>query len=446
MGAARVVVLHGPRQSGKTTLARRYARERDGHYVALDDDDSLALALDDPHTFIRAFRYPLVIDEVQRAGDRLVRAVKVAADDGFNQTGRYLLTGSSNFLTVPTISESLAGRAVILTLWPFSQCERRGTHIDASRDEAASGIAGAQGARPRPASQTAARGGTTTAPSVVEEWFDNPRSLGEARRSTTSRRDYLELLCVGGFAEVQQLSEHQRRRWFTNYADTVVSRDIAQLGDIRRSALLGPMLRLAAAETSAELNVTRWSQRLGADRATVQSYLGWLRTVFAISELPSWRRNRSSRVVQRPKLHMTDSGLAAALAGADAAALAAPSHPMTGALLETFAANEIMRMNSASSAQFLLHHYRDKAGREVDLVIERADGAIVAVEVKATSSPRADDLRHLGYLRDRLDASQPGAFRAGVLLHTGANSLPLGDRLYSAATDTLWAHQQTRGG
>ncbi|MYJ47148.1 MAG: AAA family ATPase, partial [Acidimicrobiales bacterium] len=130
LDASRVVVLHGPRQSGKSTLARRIATRRGGDYVTLDDDDVLAVALDDPHSFVRAFRAPMVIDEVQRAGDRLVRAVKLAVDDGTNATGRFLLTGSSNFLTVPTISESLAGRAVILTLWPFSQAELGGAAVN----------------------------------------------------------------------------------------------------------------------------------------------------------------------------------------------------------------------------------------------------------------------------------------------------------------------------
>ena len=245
LDASRVVVLHGPRQSGKSTLARRIAAERGGDYVTLDDDDVLAVALDDPHAFVGAFRPPVVIDEVQRAGDRLVRAVKLAVDDGTNATGRFLLTGSSNFLTVPTISESLAGRAVILTLWPFSQAELQEASFN-----------------------------------PIEQWFDDDIATKQAAGSATSRADYLAMACVGGYPEVQRLSASGRQRWFSAYAETVVSRDIAQLGDIRRAALLPQMLHLAAAQTAGELNVSRWADQLGADRATVQSYLGWLRTVF----------------------------------------------------------------------------------------------------------------------------------------------------------------------
>ncbi len=403
LDTSRVVVLHGPRQSGKSTLARRIAAERSGAYVTLDDDDVLAVALDDPHTFVRSFRAPMVIDEVQRAGDRLVRAVKLAVDDGTNAAGRFLLTGSSNFLTVPTISESLAGRAVILTLWPFSRAELHDDSVN-----------------------------------PVERWFDGGRLSQQAATSETSRSDYLAMACVGGFPEVHDLAASARQRWFSAYAETVVRRDVAQLGDIRRSALLPQMLRLAAAQTAGEINVSRWADQLGADRATVQSYLGWLRTVFLLHELPSWRRNRTARVVRRPKLHIADSGLAAGLLGLTEDAVISLNHPMTGPLLETFAVNEILRLCAAAEMPVSLHHYRDGNQHEVDLVIERSDGAVVAVEIKATSSPRADDMRHLTRFRDQLDATEPGALRAAVLLHTGANTLPHGDRLMSASLDTLW--------
>lgn len=415
LDASRAVVLHGPRQSGKTTLARRIAAERGGSYVSLDDDDALAVALNDPHAFLAAFRPPVVIDEVQRAGDRLVRAVKTAVDDGSNATGRFLLTGSTNFLTVPTISESLAGRVSILTLWPFSQAEMR----DAPPS-------------------SAGRVGEDRRINPVEQWLSGDRSAAPSPRPPLGRGDYLEMVCVGGFPEVQRLSASQRRRWFAGYVQTVVNRDIAELGDIRRVAVLPQMLRLAAAQTSSELNVARWADQLGADRATVQSYLGWLRTVFLVHELPAWHRNRTSRAVRRPKLHIADSGLAAGLLGLDHEALASLNHPMTGSLFETFAVNEIVRLCSAAEMPVTLYHYRDSTQREVDVVVERSDGAVVAIEIKATSSPRAEGLRHLAHFRDRLDTVDPGAFRAGVLLHAGTNTLPQGDRLLSTPLDTLW--------
>ncbi len=408
---SRVVVLHGARQSGKTTLARSIATEAGGTYLTLDDQETLDAAMADPRAFVRAFRPPLVIDEIQIAGQRLVAAVKIAVDED-DTPGRYLLTGSTNFLTVPTIAESLAGRVALLRLWPLSQAELAGC-----------------GARHTP----------DDLPGPVGLWFAGRSSPPAQDR--TGRDDYLEMICAGGYPEALRLGPRARRRWFDDYVETVIGRDIVALGDIRRAGLVAKLLRLAAANTAGEVNVSDWARFLGADRATVESYLGWLRTVFLIHDLSAWTRNRSARVVRRAKLHLADSGLAAALCDVDAAALRPPTATVTGRLLETFVVGEIARRLSAGGPRVTLHHYRDNSRHEVDLVLERADGAVVAVEVKATSSPLASDLRHLAHLRDRLDAAEPGAFRAGVLLHTGGGAFPMGDRLQTAPIHTLWTDQ-----
>lgn len=433
---ARVVILHGARQCGKTTLARAVAAARGGTYITLDDRQMLDVARADPRTFLRAYTSPLVIDEVQLGGDRLVREIKIAVDED-DTRGRFLLTGSTNFLTVPTVSESLAGRAVILRLWPFSQLELAAAARDA---------AGNRQGDPTPALAGDHRAAVTSQGgggmmSAIERWFDGGAGLEAPTADGADRLDrddYLEMVCTGGYPEVQQLAPAGRAEWFDSYVETVISRDIVSLGDIRRAELLGRLLRLAAANTASEANLTRWSQQLGADRATVESYLGWLRTVFLVHELPSWTRNRPARVVRRPKLHLTDSGLAAAMTGVNADALRSPTATATGPLLETFAVSEVARQLAARADHATLYHYRDNAGREADLIVERPDGTIVAIEIKATSSPRATDLRHIAALRDSLDRAEPGAFRAGVLLHTGRHALSFGDRLRSAPLAALW--------
>lgn len=410
LDTARVVVLHGARQSGKTTLARAAAAERGGTYVTLDDEQALDAALGDPHTFVRAHRHPLVIDEIQIGGQRLVRAVKIAVDED-NAPGRFLLTGSTDFLTVPTISESLAGRAVILRLWPFSQAELAATDPPGQADRIG-------------------------APREIGRWFEGEPSPPAA--ATTRRENYLEKACIGGYPEVQRLDPEARSRWFASYAETVISRDVVALGDIRRASVLPRLLRLAAANTAREVNIANWSQRLGVDRATVESYLNWLRTVFLVQETPPWTRNRAARAIRKPKMHLTDSGLAASLTGLSPAALHPPTATATGPLLETFVVGEISRQIGASYPSITAHHYRDGAGREVDLILERSDSAVAAIEIKATASPRASDLRHIAALRDHLDAAEPGSFKAGVLLHTGSNAFTLGDRLHTSPIDTLW--------
>ena len=402
----RVVVLHGARQCGKSTLARLVASGRGGTYTSLDDDATRQAALADPRGFLLDQGHPLVVDEVQLGGDRVVRAVKQAVDED-PAPGRFLLTGSTNFLTVPAISESLAGRARLLRLWPLSQAELEGI-----------------------------------APFTLEAWFepegDGPARSRPAQLPGTSRRDYMELVCRGGYPEVVAIAPNLRPGWFESYAETVIERDVVALGDLRRRDVLPTLLEWVAASTSSELNVQSAASRLGIDRATLGSYLSWMETVFLVHRLPSWSRSPSARPIRRPKIHITDTGLAAGLGGVDADALTIPTAPATGPLLESFVVNEIAAALSASPSRLRLHHYRDHQGHEVDLVIERADGAAVAVEIKATSSPSADQMRHVAWLKDRLDSAYPGAFRAGILLHTGDQHLTVGDRLHLRPIHTLW--------
>lgn len=410
LDAFRVVVLHGPRQCGKSTLAQLIAQARGGTYATLDNEATLDAALSDPVTFVTEQRFPLVVDEIQRGGDRVVRAVKQAVD-ATQQPGRYLLTGSTNFLTVPTISESLAGRAAITELWPLSQAEIAAT--------------------------PQARGTERPAAEVLQEWFDGkPRLEGS---STPTRSDYLELVCRGGFPEVVRMSPADRLVWFESYATTIISRDIVALGDIRQAAALPRILALAAASTSTVVNVANWSRQLGIDRATVESYLEWLRRVFLVAEVPSWGRGRIGRVTNRARLHLTDTGLAAALCGLDAEGLQPLTATMTGALTETFVVNEMTRLASANDMSITVQHFRNKDGREVDVVLERPNGALVAIEVKASASPRRADLAHVAWLRDRLDDVAPGSFRCGILLHAGPARHSMGDRLYSLPIDSLWS-------
>lgn len=401
-----MVVLHGARQAGKTTLARLIAEEAGGTYVTLEDDQMLQAALDDPEAFLENWPTPLVVDEVQVAGDRLVRGVKRLVDE--DQTpGRFLLTGSTDFLSVPTISESLAGRARILRLAPLSQAEVEGVE---------------------------------TAP--IEGWMARASQSGGRRGiegpEPLTRRGYVELICRGGYPEVLRLPEGLRPGWFESYVDTVVGRDIVALADIRRSAALEPLLRWTAAQTSQEVNLVSASRRLGISHPTVVAYLDWLRTVFLVRELPAWSRNLTSRAIRRPKLHVADSGLAAGLLGIEAEALVAAPSSAVGALAESFAVNEIARQATSARTRLSLWHYRD-AHHEVDLIIERPDGSVVAVEVKASSSPSPAGLRHLRWMRDRLDAAAPGCFAAGVLLHMGPHAVSVGDRLRMWPISSLWS-------
>ena len=400
----RVVVLHGARQSGKTTLARRTAERAGGTYVTLEDEPMLRAALDDPIALLTGSPTPLAVDEAQLAGDRLIKAVKRLADA--EQTpGRFLLTGSTDFLSVPTISESLAGRARLMRLTPLSQAE----------------IAGAEDP-------------------PVERWMNGDSQTSAAQQGSSpalTRRDYAELICNGGYPEVLRLADDLRAGWFESYIETVVGRDITALADIRRSTALAPLLRWTAAQTSQELNVTAASKRLAISQPTVVSYLDWLRAVFLTQELPAWSRNLSKRAIRRPKLHIADTGLAAHLLGTGPEALLSPASPAFGMLAESFVVNEIARQATSAAARISLWHYRD-THHEADVILETPDGSVTAVEVKASSSPSPHSADHLRWLRDRLDAVTPGAFVNGIVLHMGEHHVSLGDRISMQPISSLW--------
>ena len=394
----RVVVITGPRQAGKTTLVRRTLGDS-GTFARLDREATLRAALDDPTGFAAFGETPRAFDEVQRAGEPLIRAVKNVVDDD-PARGQFLLNGSADFLTVPTISESLAGRAAFLELWPFTQGELHG---------APDGF--------------------------LRAAFADPDLLLAGGRSALGLADYLSRICAGGFPEAATMAPRARRMWFRDYVRTVTQRDIKDLSGARRVRELPKLLALLAARTAGELVVA--SVHRAADfgaRITTEAYLGYLETTYLVLLLPAWSRNLSSKVSHRPKVHITDSGLAAHVLGKSPESLARPTDPARGPLFESFVANEIHRQASWLDEDVRLHHFRDRGGAEVDMVAEAADGRFVAVEVKSAPAVDRRDARHLEWLRDKA----PDDFVCGIVLHTGERAYRLGDRLLALPVSRLW--------
>ncbi len=398
LSSFRVVVITGPRQAGKTTLVRRTLGDS-GTFARLDREATLRAALDDPTGFAAFGETPRAFDEVQRAGEPLIRAVKNVVDDDPGR-GQFLLNGSADFLTVPTISESLAGRAAFLELWPFTQGELHG---------APDGF--------------------------LETAFADPDLLLAGGPSALGLADYLSRICSGGFPEATTMAPRARRMWFRDYVRTVTQRDIKDLSGARRVRELPKLLGLLAARTAGELVVA--SVHRAADlggRNTTEAYLGYLEMTYLVLLLPAWSRNLSSKVAHRPKVHITDSGLAAHLLGKSPESLARPTDPARGPLLESFVANEMHRQASWLDEEVRLHHFRDRGGVEIDMIAEAADGRFVAVEVKSAPLVDRRDARHLEWVRNRA----PDDFVCGVVLHTGDRAYRLGDRLLALPISRLW--------
>jgi uncharacterized protein len=400
VSALRIVIVNGPRQSGKTTMLKQYQRAHGGTYRTLDNRQDQEAAVADPSAFASEGSPPRLIDEVHRGGDWLVRAIKIAVDED-PRPGQFILSGSSRFLTVPTLSESLAGRAAFVDLWPLSMAEQTQGSVD-----------------------------------FLSRLFQEPASLRGADSAWT-RDDYVRAVCSGGYPEVLALSSPiARRAWFDGYLTTVINRDISDFAEIGKIRAIPRVLGLVAARSGSPLVVTDLARSANLDRATVRNYLTYLDTVFITTEVQAWSTNLTSRLSKTPKVFVTDSGLAAHLLGASEAELRHVGHPAFGCLVETFVLTELTKLRTISEVPITIWQFRERDGREVDFVLEGPGGVVVGIEVKASTSPGADSARHLRWLRDRLG----DRFVAGVVLHLGSRSSSFGDGIYALPVSALWDH------
>lgn len=398
----RVVIVNGPRQSGKTTLLRMFQERLGAGYVTLDDAFHLSQSRNDPATFVAQGPSPLIIDEVQRGGDDLIRAVKILVDQRQDR-GQFILSGSARFLTVPTLSESLAGRAGFVDLWPLSVSERVGAAAD-----------------------------------FADRVFDDPASLLIDRQSAWNRDDYLGLIVEGGYPEVLTIPvQPARRSWYDGYLSTVIVRDIGDFTSIRDADVIPKVLGLIAARSGTPTVIADIARDLGVRPDAVRNYLTYLEIVFLTVTVPAWSGNLSAKITKTPKVFVTDSGLTAHLLRVRGDALRAPGHAALGGLTETFVLSELVKLKASSETAFDIYHLRDRSGPEVDFILEGPGGQIVGIEVKASSSPGSDDAKHLRWLKAKLG----DRMSAGVVLHLGTTAGSLGEGIYALPVSALWGHR-----
>ena len=402
-----MLMVQGARQVGKSTLLHQ-AVGSDGHFVNLDDPQMMAFAQSDPRGFVE--QEPdrlLVIDEVQRVPE-LALALK-ASIDADRRPGRFAVTGSTNLLRMSSISDSLAGRADILNVYPLSQGEiiQRSTPED----------------------------WVTWILSGCEEGLDNALFKQEVNA------EHVRMAVIaGGYPEPLKRPQRPASTWFSSYITQLSTHDARTLTASREYPLhLQKMLKIFATQGQSELVKAKIARELGISEMALSDYVELAKTMHLLSELPSWGVGFSGRVIRRPKVSLIDSGLASFLSGlTQVKARQVGGFELFGATLESFVANELLKQQTWASESYELYHYRQR-NEEVDIVVELADSRVILIEVKSAVNVDARAWRHLDSMMEKLG----DRVAAAVLLYLGKEhmqiSRPYG-KIILTPVASLWAH------
>jgi uncharacterized protein len=387
-----VVLIMGPRRAGKTTLVRKMV-DADRAYITLDNQTVLEAAQSDPTGFIRGLDRA-IIDQIQRAPDLLL-AIKKTVDEDY-RSGRFLLIGSANVLTLAGVADSLAGRIETIQMLPLARAEV--------------------------ADRT---------PTFLERLFDGKL---QGQRDAIVGDDLAEIMLLGGFPEaISRESERRRQDWLRSYLTSILTRDLMDIAEVEKLTELPKFLRLLAERSGKLVNYSQFGAGINVSHKTGQRYLALLEQVFLVATLQPWFTSALKRIVKTPKLHFLDCGLLAAVRGVTFEKLKADRRTF-GELLECFVFSEILKLMTASDLRLTPHHFRDRDMREVDIVLERDDGLIVGIEVKASATVKAGDFSGLRALAEACG----DRFAFGVVLYDSTEVVPFGERLAAAPLSCLW--------
>ena len=399
MTESAVMALQGARSVGKSTVLASIAAEQQVGIIDLDNSTQAELVAASPDDFVLG-PSPVCIDEYQRVPE-LLQAIKGELNR-HHSPGRFVLTGSTRFDSLPRATQALTGRIQFVDILPFSQGEIDGIHED-----------------------------------FLDVAIHEPERLLHQPPSTTTRADYTERVCRGGLPVAIGLNERARRRWFDSYLAQTLAGDLPELGGVRRLDALGRLFDRLAGQTGQLLNISAAAKAIELEGRTADNYTQLLSDVFLLRRLPAWGRTLRARVGKTPKLHLVDSGLAAhmlRLTPAKLAQLDPASLTEFGHLLETFVAGELLKQASWHDDVREVAHWHTHDDQEVDFLIETYDGGVVAFEIKARGKAVTKDLVGLRLLRDLLGDQ----FRAGFVLNTGQHAGRLDDRIYVCPIDRLW--------
>jgi predicted AAA+ superfamily ATPase len=399
-----IVFLNGARQTGKSTLVQSLARELSSDsepapYVTLDRPVLLASASSAPEAFLTGYHgHPVIIDEVQLAPE-LFRVLKVVVDEartkaGRSASGRYLLTGSANILALPKLADPLVGRMAILTLYPFTAAEA-----------------------------------TYNSSGGVE------RLLRLDFRNISDRGlSLLDAIKRGTFPEIVGAGIADRRIWFDGYITSILQRDVRQISELEKISLLPHLLSVLATRIGGLMNDSDISRDVGLNPVTAKSYRGILKLMFLTLEVRSWHRNVGKRLVKAAKGYLVDTNLICHLLDYDIDKVVLTKPDLFGHLVENFVATELLKQLSNGDVKAELYHFRTSDGKEVDFILERPDGSVLAIEVKRAETVNIDDFKGIKVFRELAGKD----FIGGVVLYSGKDVAPFGNDLWAIPFSVLW--------
>jgi uncharacterized protein len=400
------IVLHGPRTVGKSTVLQALASRLGRVVIDCDDPATRAAVRTDPGRFVGG-PSPVLIDEYQHVPE-ILDAIKAELNRDLSP-GRFVLAGSTRYETLPQAGQALTGRVDVLEVLPLAQAEIDGR---------AGGL-------------------------LVPRLLDGRDLTASPLPSPTTRAEYAQRITSGGMpVALRRPPGRSRSRWFANYLELVIERDVIELSRVRQREMLPRLLNVLAARSGQVLNVAAVAEAVGMEKSSAENYVRLLEAVFLIQRLPAWGTTLGSRIARQPKAHLVDAGVMAWLTGLSPEKIA-QNDPSTlteyGHLVETFAVGEILKQVSWWDGPVRVGHFRTADAEEVDLVLERDDGQVIAFEIKAGTRVDRADLAGIRALRNRLGAR----LAAAIVLHTGSLAHTHEDGTTVLPLDALWTDQFT---
>jgi len=391
----RVIVISGARQTGKTTLSRQVIT-KDEDYRSLDDSFMLDYALSDPKGFLHNNPSTMVIDEIQKI-PKLIPEIKLIVDKN-NRPGQFLLTGSANILTLPIIGDSLAGRVKHIRLRPLTIGEM-----------------------------------LKKKPAFLEKAFskDFPGKI-----TGYNKEQILDYAFRGGYPEAAAIENPKHRKdWHKDYINTLLMRDLKDIANIRRRDDLQSLVGILASWSAKFMELTQITSALSINKITLNSYINTLISMYIFEKVPPWLKTDYERIGKRPKFYAADSGIMTSILGWEPKEVIM-NNDRSGKLIETFIFQELAAQIDIDN-KYNLYQYRDRQDREIDFLVEREDGAILGIEVKAGHSVSIDDFKAQFWFEENILKNKKSYI--GIVLYSGDRTVPFKENMLAVPTAALWS-------